>query len=447
MKLLTLCALGALTLNVGLAHCQAQATPTAPAPTPVKAPLTRAVFDTTWNTLHDKGDWVGLRQLGRDWEAEHPADPAALFTQGLASYMMGDLDSTISLYEKLLAMKPEGADYYAGTLKITRAVKAKFPDLKLQPLQFKTGDVALEEAQWRQKGADLLEAKNYDEIEKIAAQLQKSNESDAKGVPHLSAFFDGLSKSEDFGALKSRIAAWRAARPKSDLARLASLAMWTDQAWRVRGDGLASAVSPDIEARMSDATERAGETLKALPQSAFDSPLAYQAALDWGRVSGTDREALDELFEGGTAKFPDYLPLYTERARHLLPRWMGEPGEWETMAKKRADQIGGYEGDVFYARIVWNLTQSFAGLSAESRFDTDRVQRGLETLQKQFPDSISVASARLNTASEAQNWKAMQQILASPQGFILDQDWSGWSTPRNQAIFAELRMGILGGAI
>ncbi len=102
-----------------------------------------------------------------------------------------------------------------------------------------------------------------------------------------------------------------------------------------------------MSAQIAIVLQKGARELKLLPKTAFDSPLAYIIALDLGQISSAPREFLDGLFEAGIKNFPDYLPLYRTRAVHLLPRWFGERGESLEMAEKRADQIGGDEGDVF----------------------------------------------------------------------------------------------------
>lgn len=445
MRFISFCVLGALTF--GLARCEAQpidgTTTTKPAES--SPGTTRDEFLARWKTLNEQGDWTALHQLGRDWQAGHPDDSDALYAQGLASYMLGDLDSATTELEKFLATNPADARNAKSWLDNVRAIKHNFPDLQLKPLQLVTSDVTLEQIPWVQKGAALLGAKRYDEIEKTAAALQKSNEADIKGTPYLRAFFDGLLHGGDtnFAALQGRIAAWRAARPKSNLARLAALEMWTDAAYKARGTGFASTITPAMEARMDAAIQKGAQTLKTLPKTAFDSPLAFEAVVEWGSLAGVPRDFFDHFFQEGTAKFPNYLPLYTRRARILLPRWYGEPGEWEAMARKRADQIGGENGTVFYARVVWSLSQIVSDLPKESKFDYKRARRGLEILQKRQPDSLAVASARLDTAIESEDWPTAKQVLASPQGFLLDRSWWRWKAPQNFAVFPETRMWIL----
>lgn len=454
MKILPLYALGALALNLGMAHCHAQNAQIPGGPTPRSTvappaskpdPATRDEFVARYKTLEFGGDWTALHQLGRDWQAAHPEDADAFYAQGYASYMRGDLDSTILELDKFLAANPAEARNARDWANNARSIKRNFPDLSVKPLQLVTGDADLESAEWAKKSAALLAAKEYDEIERVAAQLQKSGAANIEGVPHLRAFFNGLFSGEtkNFPALQARIAAWRAARPKSNLARLAALEMWTEQAYQARGTGYASTITPGMEARMGAALDKGAATLKTLPKNAVESPLFFDVVLRWGLFAGASREFFDKTFADGIKKFPNYLPLYTRRAHNLLPRWFGEPGEWEAMAKKRADQLGGEKGDVFYARIVWSLSQLVADLPKESKFSYARAKRGFEILQEIQPDSISLASARLDTAIESEDWKTAKQVLTAPQGDKLENSWWRWQTPRNIAVFPETRMWIL----
>ncbi len=433
MKFLPLCVLGALIFAPETARCQ-----TAEDTTP-------AAFAARMKALDAKGDWPLILRSGQEWQKSHPDDPTGYFAAARAAYMLGEIDLSIAAWEKLIEKDPNSAANGAGWLKTARAVRRNYPDLKLNPLEFKAGDAGIEAYQWAQKGAALLKAKQYDEIEKTAATLQKSNASNAKGSPQLGFFFDGLTEIDaDFAARQGRIAAWRAARPNSHLARLAAIQIWTDAAWKARGTGYASTITPAMSAQIDAAIAQGGQRLKALPEAAFaQTPLAFKVALDWSQLAGAPREILDDLFRAGTAAFPDYLPLYRTRANQLLPRWFGERGEWEAMAKARADQIGGEEGDVFYARIIWSLAE-FLNLPQESNFDYARTARGLELLHRRHPASVSVASARLELAYQAKDWKTARQLLTAPGGHVLDVSWRRWNTIENQNFFAEQRMLILG---
>lgn len=437
----------ALTMTPGDAAPTNKTAPKSKVPQGKTEGAARAQFAARMKALDAKGDWKTILQSGQQWQKSHPDDPTGYFAAARAAYMLGEIDVSIAAWEKLLAKDPASAQNGAGWLKTSRAVRRNYPNLKLKPFQFVQGDAAIEAVQWQRKGAALLAAKKYDEIEKTAATLQKSKAADAKGSPHLTLFFDGLygSTTANVAAHQKRIAAWRAARPQSHLARLAEIQMWTGAAWRARGNGFSSTITPAMSAKMDAALAKGTQSLKNLPEAAYAaSPLAVEVALDWAQLSGAGREFLDELFSVGTENFPDYLPFYRIRANQLLPRWFGEPGEWQAMAKQRADQIGGDNGDIFYARVIWSLSNFFGNLPEEGAFDYERARRGLEILHRRHPNSLSVSSARLELAYQSKDWKTARQLFIAPNGHVLDVSWQRWKDVAGQTDFAEQRMLLLG---
>jgi hypothetical protein len=77
-----------------------------------------------------------------------------------------------------------------------------------------------------------------------------------------------------------------------------------------------------------------------------------------------------------------------------LPRWHGEPGEWEAFAAKSADEVGGEQGDVLYAQIVWSMhdPRIYGNPVAETAIEWTRAHRAFEALCRRYPNSISARS-------------------------------------------------------
>lgn len=449
--------LSALLLGFGPTHT-ALAQENGPAPTEARpaTPATVENYAHRVKELQDQGDWLAVVAVAREWkkalaDANSP-ELVAAFAEADALYKLGDIDGAIALFEPLVKLDPAARPTSGGTsvspadkLAIARDIRRYYPNLKLQPLKFQPSEAALEATEWEQKGEALLAAKNYDEIEKVAASLQKPKAADVMGEPYLLSFFHGLLQNkEGQGALRSRIAAWRAARPKSNLARLASIQLWTNAAAKARGGGFASTITPAMSAEMDAALQRGSQTVQDLPRTAFSSPLSFTVVMRWGRLAGAPREFFDDLFAQGTAKFPDYLPLYSTQAYNLLPRWFGEAGEAEALLKTRADKIGGADGDIFYGMMVWDLATTTGQLSLDSHFDYARAHRGLKLLHERFPDSVSALSARLGLAFLQVDTKIMQPILREGNGYVLDNTRVPWSTPVDRNLFADFRMGALG---
>ncbi len=446
--------LGALILSFGAAHA-APTQPTGSASTQTR-PATMEERAKRVKDLQDKADWPAVVQAARAWKKAladaNSSDLAASFAEADAVYKLGDIDQAIKLLEPLVKLDPTAQVTSGGTssslsdmLATARDIRRYYPSLKLQPMQYKPGDAALEATAWKQKAESLLASKNYDEIEKVAASLQKSKAADVLGWPHLDHFFEGLLKTKAGQAtLQARIAEWRAARPQSNLARLVAIGMWTDVAAKARGGGFASTVTPAMSARMDAALGRAAQTLQALPRAAFASPLAFTTAMRWGRLAGVPRKFFDDLFAQGAAKFPNYLPLYRIHAYNLLPRWFGEAGEAEALLKTRADQIGGTDGDIFYGLIVWDFASSIGQLSMDTQFDYERAHRGFKLLHERFPNSVSAFSARLGLAFIQVDTKIVQQIVRESKTYVLDNTHFPWLTPLTQNRFADFRMYALG---
>lgn len=426
--------------------------------------VTREEWMARLKISEDKGDWTGVLQTAREWlkEPRPPFPTSAYFAEADALYKLGAIDEVIPSLNMLVSLSnpdsfPKGTEKREVTKEkweIAQAVRRKFPNLKLQPLQFVEGESAREARDWSQKGTALLAAKNYDEIEATALSLQKSGAVTVDGSPHLISFFFGLLKTQNggFPALQTRIAAWRAARPKSNLARLAAIQMWTDAAGEARGDGVASTVTSAMSAKIEAALQKGAQSWATLPKTAFESPLAFEVALRRVQLAGASHEFLTHLIASGIKKFPDYQPLYGLGAYLLLPRWFGAPGEAEAMIKARADQIGGENGDIFYGRLIWDLSSYVGQLSVDFNFDYERAQRGLKSLNERFPDSISIRSARFALAylsstpdkHYARDPKTLQEILIAPQGHIFDTSVFVWLSVERQKEFADFRMLTLG---
>ena len=82
-----------------------------------------------------------------------------------------------------------------------KSVRYHYPKLKLLPLKMVQSDEAREKALYSGRGRALLRAQKFEEIERVARELQRSNATDVSGKPYLDAFFSGVSAVEDEGSV------------------------------------------------------------------------------------------------------------------------------------------------------------------------------------------------------------------------------------------------------
>ncbi len=247
----------------------------------------------------------------------------------------------------------------------------------------------------------LFDAKDFDKLDSLAVQYRESRECYADGNWKLSEVYRGLQlpdKASD-SEWESHLAVfndWIKARPESITARVALADELMGYAWKARGSGYAKTVS-GIGWQLF--TERLQHALTVLR----DAKTLKEGCPYWGSTMlrielglGTERSQYEALFKDIVHTYPDYSRYYTLRATYLLPRWHGRSGEWEADLVESANKIGGEEGDLLYARVVWNMQQQriFDNIFKESKLSWERIARGFAVIEKRYPDSLAAKSER-----------------------------------------------------
>lgn len=246
----------------------------------------------------------------------------------------------------------------------------------------------------------LLEAKNYQALDALAVQMQRSGKTYARGQWEITFFFSEVSNppkeatDAEWETHIQRVRDWFEQDPDSIFARITMAQALVGYAWRARGADWAHNVTDDGWHLMAERATEARRILVAAESLPHDCPVFYSTWMDVAQLEGISRESYDELFTNAVSAFPTYSCFYTIRAIHLLPRWYGKLGEWEALANHAADGVGGDEGDVLYARIVWRMHDArvYGNILSEAKVDWPRIQRGFETICRRYPSSISAPS-------------------------------------------------------
>ena len=441
-----------LSLALGAAPSLAQAQTDDP---DMKAVATESedAFTKRFNELYEANNWREMQRVGVARRLGHPTESRAWYAEVLGAYMNGDVDAAIEASQRNLALGASADTEQA--LATLRAVRANFPNAQFKPLEFVGSDTEKTQQPYRDKVNALFKAKDYGGIETLAAELQKSNAGDLLSHPFLQTLFDVISDPTDNP--KARLDAledWQKSKPQSALPRLAIINYWVSMAYRERGGGSASTISPEMSAKIDSTLENATQGIADLPASAHDSPILYVVLQNWVKLSGAGRPFLDAVFAEGSAQFPNYLPIYLERTTNLLPRWFGQPGEWEAMAKKRADQIGGTAGDVFYALIFIDAYSYVNTMKDEPVPDKPinmaRFWRGLATLRAKYPDSATLRTAQLYISDDQaslpdseDDLARAQSALTEPNGNVIDESAFLFRSESFRQNFGSHRMKIL----
>ena len=290
-----------------------------------------------------------------------------------------------------------------------------------------------------------LVASNYDALDQLAAKLRASKESWPTGSWKVADVYASLvptnhAPEAQWQARLTALRNWIAARPESPSARVALAYFLTEYAWQARGGGYAYTVTDEGWRLFAQRLTDAAHTLNAANGLAFYCPVAWSVLMRVGLGLSVDRARYDALFDKAIHLVPDYKSYYYRRAIYLLPRWSGEPGEWESDLAKSCDSLGGEKGDELYAQVVWCMHKSvnFTNIFGENALSWDRVDRGFAVIEKDYPDSLSAKGERAHLAALARDVPKAKKYMDETEGKV---DLSQWKTKDEYLRFANWAYG------
>ena len=238
----------------------------------------------------------------------------------------------------------------------------------------------------------LIKQRDYQKLEEFGANLVKSKERFKGGGWKIFCYdlhvASPAGEHVDDAAWQSHIAfleEWTEKIPDSILARTALANAYIDYAWDARGEGWASSVSEENWAKFKERIEKAAAVAEEASRLDRRYTGYFELLLLLGKAQGWDRKSFDSVFDEAVAFEPRYEYFYVRKAENLLPRWNGQPGEWEAFADKTKADLGEKEGLETYYLIVSIMSRYFGG----EFFDQNRVswgdtKKGFELWEKEF---------------------------------------------------------------
>ena len=183
-------------------------------------------------------------------------------------------------------------------------------------------------------GKELLENKNFQEIENAIEFYTKTKSRSFDGSWNLHLFYEGLmgaissnNSDERFRQQLNRIEVWIQKNPESTNALIAKALLLDRHAWKARGGGTSDTVTDNGYKIFN---ERLGEAYRILAQiKTRDNPLFYLAFQKISTGLSMPKENYYELISEGSKRFPEFEPIYTTTVWHLSPKWYGDANEWQ----------------------------------------------------------------------------------------------------------------------
>lgn len=242
-----------------------------------------------------------------------------------------------------------------------------------------------------------LREARFDELDACAADLERAQARFPGGGWELFRMMDMLSNcpggngrsDAEWGRHLALFRNWVAKRPSSWTAREALAGALVEYAWKARGDGFVGTVKEEDWLPYTERLQQAVAVLHDLPRDSHRSPMWYYQSLVAARALSMPRSSYDKYFEAGIAQEPGFFALYTEKAYDLLPRWDGEPGEWERFTTTVSNHLGGAKGDLLYFYIVRAQCESIGDkrVLSDPEVDWQRVKRGRTALKAAYGET------------------------------------------------------------
>lgn len=230
----------------------------------------------------------------------------------------------------------------------------------------------------------------FDELDKIADNYRTTKAEFIDGEWKLSIFYEGMSyylrqaPEENWLKRLEKLNEWVKIKPDSITARVALAECIIGYAFYGRTAVYAKDVNEEQWRLFYERLDEAKAVLdqaKKLPNKCPGLWAAYQrieSGNEW------DITKYYKFLNSAIAFEPRYSTFYFRTTTLLLPWWHGEAGEWEKFAVSIADGIGGDEGDILYARIIWYMARRTPKnvVDGNSNVSWKRVNKGVQLLKK-----------------------------------------------------------------
>jgi hypothetical protein len=269
--------------------------------------------------------------------------------------------------------------------------------------------------------------KRFDELESIASDLRKNKALFGNGSWKTAQFYSAFEcrsdEPESMWKLHDSIHRdWVATKKNSVTAMVALADFLVDYAWRARGNDFADTVTEEGWRLFRERLAAARDVLREASVLPEKDPNWGLVTLRVARGQEWKPSDVDTLVEEITAAEPKFWGYHTERAFALLPRWFGNPGDWERYAEKVAARPDGL-GDELYARIVIHLRGYHENIFKESKASWQKTKAGLRIMLQKYPQSLEIPSSAALLAGTAQDRPFAKEMFEKLGGRYVASAW------------------------
>ncbi len=269
---------------------------------------------------------------------------------------------------------------------------------------------------------ELVYKEEFDRLEAIAKELQSSKVRFPGGDWKLSRFYDAISGPEDgekaseeeWQRFLPHVRKWFSQKPESVFAKVFLGDALTSYGWKARGSGFAPTVTEEGYELFHKRLDEAEVILRQVKKNDRKKCLNWYEGMDRvARGKGWNRDEYDEMFDEAVELEPQYLDFYMNKAIFLLPRWHGNPGDWEEFAEASAAKFGEEKGEVLYTMICWQISRFYSGKEfyKQNQVNWPRIKTGFIQWEKLYGPSYRYLNAFCLLAGAASDRKTTKILL------------------------------------
>jgi hypothetical protein len=248
-------------------------------------------------------------------------------------------------------------------------------------------------------GPKYLESESWPELDALVDKLATSRERNEEGRFELQVMTDAISDwmegrdEEHDQVTRRKLEHYVEQFPKSAFAPIAQAMQMHLAAWRARGYGFASTVTPEGWQLFREHNQQAWRVIEAAKSTSDRLPVWYLEAISIATDIGLPSDEILALLHEGARRYPGYYPLYIPFMRQYAPRWGGDYRTADAFVRKEVAAKSNPDGEILYTQLYWLIDQyehGDPGFFEESQIDWSRMRTGFELLMKQFPNGKEI---------------------------------------------------------
>jgi len=280
----------------------------------------------------------------------------------------------------------------------------------------------------------LVAKSDFDALEDLEFKLRTEKSRTPAGRWELHEFYSGA------GSVKhvAKVEAWKKAKPESVAPRIALASIYRQQAWHARGSGYADSVTEQMWTEFHRLLKLAWKELIEAEKLAEKDPELYVLRIITAMGMDKSKEDILAILDKGVGLEPGYYDLYEAAAIALLPRWGGEVGDVERLAREMMPRTQSTDGDGLYARIAM-VSMNYVGVDEfilEMQFEWPLLRKSFYDLRERFPNSNHIPNQFCRFAGYHNDKEAAREmfgvIAANPDKAMWGGDepfarWQAWA--------------------